>query len=1398
MAEPSFLEQLQSDLSTGTLFKAQELLGADPEQPTYDPETGEQIFAEEPLPVDPVPESLKGLTRTAEDLELAQDLARYKDEPLEYESALGFTSENIPEDVEYYASVCSAALPSEEVSGCYQGLLKNAFGKDVKVQMSPRSDRAYFTHPETKLPTYVQTPGLTWKDIEYEAKHGAWTLAGELIAPFIRLSTGHYGRGKKTGKDKQDYENQLLEEIKNSDPTRLKGRGLLRRMWEPVKNLTINAAGILGAEGGLYVGSLAANVSELHDLREKGALPERFGRAREYEDWRDFLSDPGNRTLLAQAGKNAGIELGTAIAFEGLFHGLKSILGVKSSGLGSKDKADILQAIESWKGRGVSAELQGLGAREHMGHILLNQSRADLEQADKLILRAEQKLLRTDLNPSQMKRAQAELQHAKNAQRKAHLNEGQAQLITGWIDQLSVSEQKALLRGVSETSVPHAGYLLLQKRAQQLGIPEEKLTLEAGVGEAKWLQDISEGLREQVDNAYRISMGEQDTKLVQGWRDADDWARAAMEGATDPATSARQVQSSIDFGRTQIGWAVEQQFGAVKKFIDPDFADMSMTNTYKTALDFKDKIVGKYAQGTPVTKMDPQDQGTIRQLDKVLDVVAVEGSDYISFNRLSDIIGGIKRERSFAFADEQMADTKVLNPFIEALEETRLENLYMRASDEGADPLFRQTLGAIDQMRTESQKFYNSSVLGEFTRLQRTPDAAMSLFTRSSDPTDKVALDEVYSQALNFLKNASDADKVALGKILKTDISAMDPASLEAITAVKNAIRHQWAKDVIPDVSNRSFKQDVWRTGRIADEGYASFVSPDAHARFLEKNKEIIDLWFTPAEAAKFNDASAMGRSMLETERLWSMAEKQMSKKFRLKDISEPEQLFSKVWVPQTKGGLSRAEGLLDVLAPKVDGVRVPVSDEAGELLQQFRTRIGQDLLRATTRKDKLGNVEYVGPDQFRKYWNDHSDMLGAWFDVTLKKPDGSTVQGADIFRELGEAVNMAMPSLSSKGVDATDDATAKAVMDLTRAYVGIFTTPGRMVTAAKRLYHRSTEQSLFWDLMDPDKLQKMLIREAQWNNQGLQSAIRILGALTAHSQIAPEEDTEIGLPPASAQQLYMEEEMRRGRSRKTPEQERARPSRGRPSIAPTQPTSQLSPEMFEPGPAAPMASQPRAQPQGQPTQTAMLPPSMRDPSSLLGQMAQQRQPMQMSDGGWVDSTDIGKEAKALGGYLPGDVRGGPGDALRHAYASALATQQHGEGIASLGGAFNELTESNFGLKPLFLTGRDQEVYDLSTQGDDKVNALGRRIGSETSTREEALARILDEMEASTGQDSYWAGDNLTPVKGGNRMDSGVSVPWNRQHYGESPADIRAKIQHMRTNTSGIMSKISVGKGNRP
>lgn len=1385
MAEQSLYEQFQEELSTGALFQAQELLGADPDAPTYDPDTGERLFAEEPLPEDPVPEVLKGTAQTAEQLELSQDLDLHKEDPLQYEAALGFTSENIPEEVEYYASVCSATLPAEEVTSCYQGLLKNAFGKDVRVHMSPKSNRAYFTHPETDLPTYIQTPGLTWKDVEYEAKHGAWVAGGELTVPLVEmLKNYHYVAGGSKQRSKMDYDEQLLERIRRSDPSYELNQGVFSRVTGGLKRLVLRSAQVLGAEGGLYLGSLAANISELSDLRERGALPERFGEAREYEDWGDFLSEPGNRTLLAQAGKNAGIELGASVAFEGLFHWAKNALGIRSSGLGGKEKNEILQAIESWKGKGVSAEMQELGAKEHMGHILLNQSREELEAADKALLQAEQSLRRPDLSDFQARNAQAEMQRAKAAQRKAQLNEAQAQLITGWIDQLSVSEQKALIRGVSESSVPHAAYLLLQKRAQQLGIPEEKLTLEAGVGEATWLQEISEGLREQVDNAYQVSMGKQDTKLVQGWRDADKWAEAAVAGAVDPSASARQVQSSIDFGRSQIGWAIEQQFNAVRRFIDPGFADMSMTSAYKTALDFKETIISKYAKGTPEARMDPQDQGTIRQLDKVLDVVAVEGSDYISFNRLSAIISGIKRERSFAFADEQIADTKILNPFIESLEEVRLENLYMRASDEGADPLFRQTLGAIDQMKVESQRFYNSSILGEFTRLQRTPDAAMSLFTRSSDKSDKAALEEVYSNALQFLSNAGEADKAALGRILKTDLSALDPESLNAVSSVKNAIRHQWAKETIPDVSNRSFKQEVWRTGRIADEGYASFVSPDAHARFMEKNKEIIDLWFTPEEAAKFNDAAAMGRSMLETERLWSQAEKQMSKKFRLKDISEPEKLFSKVWVPQTKGGLSRAEGLLDILAPKVDGVRTPVSDEAEELLQHFRTRIGQDLLRETARKDKLGNVEYVSPDKFRKYWNDHADMFGVWFDTTLTKPDGTTVHGADIFKELGEAVNMAMPTLSSKGIDATDDATAKAVMDLTRAYVGIFTTPGRMVTAAKRLYHRASEQTLFWDIMDPNKLQEMLIREGQWNHPAVHHAVRILGALAGHTMYVSEEDAELDLPPVPSNLLKFREELRR-RDRQSPEDLRSRPSRGRP-IAPTQPTSQLTPEMFAPQP----------QPQTPPPQVAYLPPSMRNPQGILGQMAQQRPPMSMAEGGFVNPLDlwsIYREAKDLGSHLPGHLREGPGDALRHAYASARATQEYGPERAKRWGEwYEDYGPGSFG----YPWENDQEasVRKLNREADLRANAVGRQVGQTATTREEALKGILGLMHKSTGQDSFWQEQDPSQ----NRQDTTVPLSWNRQHYAEDPQQTRTGIEQLQQDIPGVIKKITVGKARKP
>ena len=466
------------------------------------------------------------------------------------------------------------------------------------------------------------------------------------------------------------------------------------------------------------------------------------------------------------------------------------------------------------------------------------------------------------------------------------------------------------------------------------------------------------------------------------------------------------------------------------------------------------------------------------------------------------------------------------------------------------------------------------------------------------------------------------------------------------------------------------------------------------------------------------------------------------SKEFQGLNLNEPEKFFEYSWKP---GNISRTEKLFKIL-----------TDQAGRpvdpgLMEAYRAYIARHLMSDIGLKEAYGRGAkgFIDPIALGRYLDGegktagYADQLGVLFGDNFVTGLRNLQQAAELSLARGAKE---FPSKIQLGNDYE-----KAMMDLTRAYVGLFTRAGRVVTAGGRIMHRSRTGEFKEDLLDMSGLVKRIQQGKTLDAPYLRSVIQSLGGIySASLHVHPQEEDMEGLFAAGEEEQLPEHTFPKGkefswgrltakfpvaeedpsfqefrdnypgiivtsgdtekekeqrrtnilrsmynkymtwrkseRNRLTTEPEDRLPA-PRPRVAPPPSTSQLQPEMFEPRQPAPMAPQqiaqpaPMAPPQGQPTQTAMLPPSMRDPSSLLGQMAQQRQPMQMSDGGWVDSTDIGKEAKALGGY---------------------------------------------------------------------------------------------------------------------RMDSGVSVPWNRQHYGESPADIRAKIQHMRTNTSGIMSKISVGKGNRP
>jgi len=147
-----------------------------------------------------------------------------------------------------------------------------------------------------------------------------------------------------------------------------------------------------------------------------------------------------------------------------------------------------------------------------------------------------------------------------------------------------------------------------------------------------------------------------------------------------------------------------------------------------------------------------------------------------------------------------------------------------------------------------------------------------------------------------------------------------------------------------------------------------------------------------------------------------------------------------------------------------------------------------------------------------------------------------------------------------------------------------------------------------------------------------------------------------------------------------------------------------------------------------------------------------------------------------LEGMLTGRMEDGPGDALRHALASAVLTQKYGRSLAWLGGNLNEWASSGRGTP---------QFNQLSVDQDDYNNLYGRNIGSETETPEEAFLRILDDMERSTNQETFYRG------KTRNDMDTSVPVIWNRSLYNESPEQTLKAIQEMRNRyNQGMFTNI--------
>jgi len=184
--------------------------------------------------------------------------------------------------------------------------------------------------------------------------------------------------------------------------------------------------------------------------------------------------------------------------------------------------------------------------------------------------------------------------------------------------------------------------------------------------------------------------------------------------------------------------------------------------------------------------------------------------------------------------------------------------------------------------------------------------------------------------------------------------------------------------------------------------------------------------------------------------------EKALANKLKnARDSNEPEALFDAIW---RDGRISNTETLLKVFPE--------------ESIGDFQKLIYRDFVEKGS-SDPVAITQYL-----RKHGEGLKVVFGDEF-----------VDGLKTYNKIIKDIN-----IESVGGQIGDDELMKITTGLARAYVGIFTRPGRVITALNQV-RRSVRKGSFEEMiLDPEKLYKRIQRGEFLENQAFMTSARALG----------------------------------------------------------------------------------------------------------------------------------------------------------------------------------------------------------------------------------------------------------------------------------------------------------------
>ena len=569
--------------------------------------------------------------------------------------------------------------------------------------------------------------------------------------------------------------------------------------------------------------------------------------------------------------------------------------------------------------------------------------------------------------------------------------------------------------------------------------------------------------------------------------DFSDAAREALE------TNPRMVEAEKAI--TDLNIQTDNMFrGIADGSVDPNLAGRQLRETFQTAKDTTkagvDEAYEKATQaagftGRPGRPPKPYDYKPLKDVAKryrnILknQVFADRGHKAIVKGVLESLESGTKKSHTVFVND--LSNIRNIIRAERALGKNVDELVRLRNSMES---IRRKTLrdsgnkGALklfDEAEVGYRKLMEDFNNDQVKRLLNLQTVSNNLYRQG----DKTA----YNGFMSFLRNTvtKNTDGTISSPQFIDDV-LFDPTNADGLLGIKGGLRQEYTNKVIDTTG------DIFRPR-----------SPKAHADFMRDNRALLEKFFTKDEMAEFANAEQFIKTFKARETALKNTRNALLKNSHLAKIAEtdsPEYIFKNTW---KAGGFTATKELFDAL------------NNSPDLIKAYKAYIFKDLMDATQRRSQRIGQKVFDGTSIEDYLGKHGDAMEIWFGKKFVTQLEGIAKKIKIYDDPNVAALL-----------AEDPYMLRSANQLARAYVGIFTTPGRVMTAIKNMVGGAAHNKELALLTDPDKLYNAIMKDKWQRNPAVRGLVRLLGRIyyqeehlmgpEVGSDVTPEE-TIIGGP---------------------------------------------------------------------------------------------------------------------------------------------------------------------------------------------------------------------------------------------------------------------------------------------